>query len=374
MGSLTPESLGQLIDAHAAALRLYAAQWTDSAADVVQEAYVELLRQHPVPSPVAPWLYRVVRNRAINSARAAQRRRHHESAAASMTRSWFEPSASALIEAAEVTQALKELPGEQREAIVARLWSGLTFDEIAAISGTAASTACRRYQAGIAALRKKLVSPWLSKQTKSGPLDDFERALASLTPRAGGVNRDQLMFLAGQAAVRPTPSCTARRQWLWPMSTAASLAAALAMGLLLAADRGVVVSETDSRGAGPPGQSGPSRAAGEVATDDAHRRLPPIPMAGQLPGVSDWAAADRGPADAGRATVEMLRLRRVLLDGGLDGLPRASTHSSNRVVASSTYWEASRQLMPRSWQEDPDRRARGGFLRWRHVFMRGDTL
>ena len=53
-------------------------------------------------------------------------------------------------------EALEDLPTEQREVIVARLWGGLSFDEIAEINGTAASTAHRRYQQGIAALREKL--------------------------------------------------------------------------------------------------------------------------------------------------------------------------------------------------------------------------
>jgi hypothetical protein len=44
MGSLTPDLLGRLIDAHAAALELFAAQWTDRTADVVQEAFIQLLR------------------------------------------------------------------------------------------------------------------------------------------------------------------------------------------------------------------------------------------------------------------------------------------------------------------------------------------
>ena len=52
--------------------------------------------------------------------------------------------------------ALEELPEEQREVIIARLWGGLSFEEIGKINGTVTSTAHRRYQQGIAALREKL--------------------------------------------------------------------------------------------------------------------------------------------------------------------------------------------------------------------------
>ena len=53
-------------------------------------------------------------------------------------------------------RALEQLPPEQREVIVARLWGGLSFEQIAAVAGCSASTAFRRYEAGIEALRRLL--------------------------------------------------------------------------------------------------------------------------------------------------------------------------------------------------------------------------
>jgi RNA polymerase sigma-70 factor (ECF subfamily) len=61
-----------------AALALYAAQWTGSPDDCVQEAFVELAQQRTVPGYVVGWLYRVVKNRALNVARGARRRRERE--------------------------------------------------------------------------------------------------------------------------------------------------------------------------------------------------------------------------------------------------------------------------------------------------------
>ncbi len=48
------------------------------------------------------------------------------------------------------------LPAEQREVIVARLWGGLTLDEIAVMVGCSVSSAHRRFEAGIAVLRERL--------------------------------------------------------------------------------------------------------------------------------------------------------------------------------------------------------------------------
>ena len=45
---------------------------------------------------------------------------------------------------------------EQREVIVAHHWGGLSFEQIAAVAGCSASTAFRRYTAGVEELRKQL--------------------------------------------------------------------------------------------------------------------------------------------------------------------------------------------------------------------------
>jgi RNA polymerase sigma-70 factor (ECF subfamily) len=52
--------------------------------------------------------------------------------------------------------ALQGLPIEQREIVVARLWGGLNFEQIAEVAGCSVSTAFRRFSAGIDALRKEL--------------------------------------------------------------------------------------------------------------------------------------------------------------------------------------------------------------------------
>jgi DNA-directed RNA polymerase specialized sigma24 family protein len=52
------------------------------------------------------------------------------------------------------------LPLEQREVVVARIWGGLTFEELAHLVGCSLPTAHRRYQAGLVALRERLKGPW----------------------------------------------------------------------------------------------------------------------------------------------------------------------------------------------------------------------
>src|SRR6267378_4197513 len=87
-----PEQLSRLVDEHAAALVLYARSWCAAPEDVVQEAFVKLAAQRPLPDNLVAWLYRVVRNGAISAARGERRRRHHETVAAAQAPVWFAPT------------------------------------------------------------------------------------------------------------------------------------------------------------------------------------------------------------------------------------------------------------------------------------------
>ena len=164
---LPPEALGQLLDRHGAALELFARQWCRAADDVVQQAFVQLARQRPPPEQLVTWLYRVVRNGAISAARSERRRQRHEASAAELAPRWFasaDGSAKSGFDRGDAAAALVSLPQEEREIIVAHLWGGLTFQEIGSIAGLSASTAHRRYVAGLQALRLKLQA---SDSTKS---------------------------------------------------------------------------------------------------------------------------------------------------------------------------------------------------------------
>src|SRR5262245_53388611 len=89
MPSIDAEVLGRLYRQHAPALRLFARQWPAKGDDLVHEAFVKLAQQSPPPAELLPWLYRVVRNGAIESTRSAARRRQRESFASS-SEAWFE--------------------------------------------------------------------------------------------------------------------------------------------------------------------------------------------------------------------------------------------------------------------------------------------
>jgi hypothetical protein len=79
----------------------------------------------------------------------------------------------------------------------------------------------------------------MSEKRLNEELAAVEAALASLTPVPSTIQRDQLLFLAGQAAAASVASRRRRRfaAWLWPCATSASLLVAAGFGALWAAGR-----------------------------------------------------------------------------------------------------------------------------------------
>ena len=147
----------RLLDDHRRGLVLYARQWSGAAAeDVVQDAFLKLLteirRHHSLPDSPKAWLYRVVRNGAIDRQRKESRCRNDSE----HLDDWFEPVADEPFDGEALTAALESLDADVREIIVAKIWSDLTFREIAELTGRPISSVHLDYQRGIETLRRIL--------------------------------------------------------------------------------------------------------------------------------------------------------------------------------------------------------------------------
>lgn len=68
---------------------------------------------------------------------------------------------------------------------------------------------------------------------KKDDLADVEMALRGFSPRASHIERDRLMFLAGQASVRPSTPARSSRQWIWPSATAAMALVSFTLAMFL---------------------------------------------------------------------------------------------------------------------------------------------
>lgn len=146
-----------LVEELHAPLILYARQWLEAEAeDIVQEAFLKLLRQkEPVDNPAA-WLFRVVRNEAISRLRRRSLIGRYAETVRTEQKPWFEARTDQSLEIEEVTEKLAAMPMELREVLVSKLWGGLSFQEIGELTETSQSTAHRRYQEALSYLKTQL--------------------------------------------------------------------------------------------------------------------------------------------------------------------------------------------------------------------------
>ena len=156
---MTTARLAELIDAHAAALTLLARTYCAQPEDAVQAAFGRLVQRRAEPDDPAAWLFRAVRNAALDTAKSERRRTRREARAA-RPEAWFAEASVNGLDVADAVAAVQALPEAERDAIVARLWGGLTLEQVADAVGCSTSTAQRRYEAGIARLRERFGVQW----------------------------------------------------------------------------------------------------------------------------------------------------------------------------------------------------------------------
>jgi len=148
------------LDEHGAALVLLARQFVDrraDAEDVVQEAFCRFWRSRGGVKEPAAYLFACVKHCALDWQRMRRRQERREAAAARPeAESLFVPSVEQSDRRAAIEAALRELPGEQAEVLVMKIWGGLSFPQIAAALAIPTNTAASRYRYALARLREAL--------------------------------------------------------------------------------------------------------------------------------------------------------------------------------------------------------------------------
>ncbi|HTK74334.1 MAG TPA: sigma-70 family RNA polymerase sigma factor [Gemmataceae bacterium] len=150
------------LDAHGPALVLFARQWVPGRADaedVVQEAFLRFWRSRHRAADPAAYLFACVRRCALEWLRGQSRRSRRELASAREEHS--DPSLLVgPIEQEErrvaIEAAMGQLPAEQREVVVLKIWGELSIPQIASALEVPVNTAASRYRYALARLRATL--------------------------------------------------------------------------------------------------------------------------------------------------------------------------------------------------------------------------
>lgn len=155
---ITATELTQLWSKHAASLQLLARGYGADSEDCVQEAFIRLASTDPAPNEPIAWLARVVRNLAISRLRSDRRREKREMNLARSRPMWFHETdrLDQGLDGESVSRALAKLEPESRDVIIAHLWNGLSFRQIAEAFEMTPSTVHRRYHEAIQQMRSDL--------------------------------------------------------------------------------------------------------------------------------------------------------------------------------------------------------------------------
>lgn len=121
----------------------------NEAEDVLQDTFVALMRLAAEPEKPVNYCIRSFRNRALNYRRGLWRRLARELE----SKAWFERGAQETPQELAAMRCLSQLPPEQREVIVLKIWSQLTFEAIAELLEISPNTVAGRYRYGIQKIR-----------------------------------------------------------------------------------------------------------------------------------------------------------------------------------------------------------------------------
>lgn len=135
---------------------------TDAAEDIVQDVFVSFLQsaeKFRLRTNLKGYLATSVANRARDRIRRAGRRRTVELSDAEPIPSHEKSPVQMVISGEQMKQlsnAMADLPYEQREVIVLRLHGDMRFRQIAASQGVSIKTVLSRYRYGLRKLRSRL--------------------------------------------------------------------------------------------------------------------------------------------------------------------------------------------------------------------------
>lgn len=140
-------------DEYGGALLAYSASLLrdpSAAEDVLHQVFLKLLGgRFVISGPPVAYLFRAVRNTALNHIRGQSREVDLDQAPV-----WLESRDGSREVSLALQSALATLPQEQREIVVLRMWGQLTFEEAANVVGISPNTAASRYRYGLAKLRE----------------------------------------------------------------------------------------------------------------------------------------------------------------------------------------------------------------------------
>ena len=122
-------------------------EWAE---DVLHTVFAELLNRNQLPDGLKPYLFKSIRNRAIDVLR--KRTRQHQ------LESMFEPPSNCPSTETRILieETLQQVSPDERETIIMKSYTGLTFEEIAQVRSVSINTVSSWYRRGLKKMRNHI--------------------------------------------------------------------------------------------------------------------------------------------------------------------------------------------------------------------------
>jgi len=125
----------------------------ESAEDAIHAAFERLLRRDSLPEDPGPYIFRCVRNAALDGFRRARRQPGPILADDEADPSFGGPASHL---AQDLEEALQGVSPDEREAIVLKVYGSLTFREISEVRGVPLQTVASWYRRGLERIREAM--------------------------------------------------------------------------------------------------------------------------------------------------------------------------------------------------------------------------
>jgi RNA polymerase sigma-70 factor (ECF subfamily) len=143
--------LGALLDSQWPILVTWIGGERTEAEDIVQQAFIKLAQEDPVPDNCRAWLFTVTKRLAINQQISRHKRQVREKSLACIQPNYQAAHATTEF---EVLDLLNQLDSQERQVVIAKIWGGLTLAEIGSAIGASTASVWRIYRTGVAQLKE----------------------------------------------------------------------------------------------------------------------------------------------------------------------------------------------------------------------------
>jgi RNA polymerase sigma-70 factor (ECF subfamily) len=166
------EAVSQLLERHTRRVRDYVRMMvkdSDVADDLTQEVLIKVVKvldegRYTDKGRFLPWVLRIAHNRVLDYFRAQKQDKTISESSAGFdllgSKNFAEPSIEDSIiseqRAEEIRALVEELPEEQREVVKMRYYEGLSFKEIAELTGVSINTALGRMRYALINMRQMI--------------------------------------------------------------------------------------------------------------------------------------------------------------------------------------------------------------------------